>query len=80
MCLIILVYVFKDITVEFFLGADKGLYTSLESERKEGIFPCHVFVKLLYPLGLRGQEVVVFKQFNNLYQEIGMCKVDTVVR
>ncbi len=78
--LVIIVDKFKDIAVVLFFGANQGLDATLERERKEGIFPCHELVEFLYALGLRGQEVVVFQQFDNLNQEIRVCKVNAVAR
>ena len=63
-CAILLVIVvdkFKDIAVELFFGTNQGLDASLECECKEGVLPCHKLIELLYTLGLRGQEVVVFE-------------------
>ena len=68
--LIIVVNKFKDISIEFFFGANQRLYSSLKGKRKEGILPRHVFVEFLDSLGLRSQEVVMFQQFNNLYQKV----------
>jgi hypothetical protein len=78
--LVIVVDKFKDISVELFFGTDQGLDAALERERKEGILPCHELVELFNPLRLRGQEVIVFQQFNNLYQKIRVCKINAVAR
>ena len=78
--LVIVVDKFKDISVELFFGTDQGLDAALERERKEGILPCHELVKLFYSLRLRGQEVIVLQQFDNLYQEVRVSKVDVVAR
>ena len=49
-------------------------------EGQKRVFPRHVLVEFLDPLGLRSQEVVVFQQLDNLHQEIRMRKVDAVAR
>ena len=78
--LVIVVDKFKDIAVELFFGANQGLDATLERERKEGIFPCHELVELFNPLRLRGQEVVVLQQFDNLNQKIRVSEVNIVAR
>lgn len=78
--LVVVVDKFKDIPVELFFGTDQRLDASLEREGKEGIFLRHEFIEFFYPLGLRGQEVVVFEQFNNLYQKVRVREVNAVAR
>jgi hypothetical protein len=76
--LVVIVDKFKDIAVEFFFGTNQRLDAPFERKGKKGIFPCHELVELFYPLRLRSQEVIVFQQFNNLYQKIRVCKVDVI--
>ena len=78
--LIIVIDILQNIAVEFFLSPDQGFDPALKSKCEKRIFLCHIFVKFLYPLRLRGKEVIMFEQFNDLDQEITMGKVDRVIR
>ena len=44
------------------------------------IFLCHVQIKLLDPLGLRGQKIRVLEQFRNLHQEVAVREIYGIVR
>ena len=77
---VVAVNVFKDVTIEFFFGANQRLNATLESKSQERVFPRHELVEFLDPLRLRSQKVIVLQQFNNLNQKIRMRKVDTVAR
>ena len=77
---IVIVDVFKYVTVDFLLGSDEGLYPPLKCERKKGVFPRHILVQFLYPLRLRGEEVVVLENFGYLNKDIVIqtATLDTV--
>ena len=72
MFFIIIINIFYNIPVEFFLCADQGLDPSFESKSKQRIFLYHVFIKIPDFLRLCSKEIIVFKQFPELDQKIGM--------
>lgn len=76
---IIIINIFYNITVEFFLCADQGLDPSFKSKSKQRIFLYHVFIKIPDFLRLCSKEIIVFKQFPELDQEIGMDEIYFIV-
>ena len=78
MFFIIIINIFYNIPVEFFLCADQGLDPSFESKSKQRIFLYHVFIKIPDFLRLCSKEIIVFKKLPDLEQKVRVHQVDLI--
>ena len=76
--LIIIVNIFYDIAVEFFLRPDQGFDPSPKREGKERILPGHIFIKLPDLLGLGRQEIIMSQKLPDLQEKITVDHIDLI--
>ena len=70
MLFVIIINIFYNISVKFFLRTDQRLDPSLKSKGKKRILLYHVFIKFPDLLRLGSKEIIMLQQFPDLDQEI----------